>query len=75
VERECERGFLAARGTLGDPRSEQARRCAHEVLSQLPEEDARVDTEITPERLVLWFSTDYNPKAELDGNPVQPAWV
>jgi len=38
------------------------------------EEEARVDTEPTPERLVVWFSTKFDPKAELDGNPVQPSW-
>ena len=38
------------------------------------EEAARVDTVLTPELHVLYFNTDYHPRAELDGEHVEPAW-
>ena len=38
------------------------------------EESGRVDTVLTPESLVIWFSSAYAPTAELDGKPVEPAW-
>jgi hypothetical protein len=38
------------------------------------EEDGRVDTELTPDCLVIWFGSVYAPTAELDGKPIEPAW-
>ena len=38
------------------------------------EEAGRVDTQLTPESLVIWFSSAYAPTAELDGKPVEPVW-
>lgn len=38
------------------------------------EDDGRVDTELTSECLVIWFSSDDVPTAELDGKHVEPAW-
>jgi hypothetical protein len=37
-------------------------------------EAAQLIVETTQERLVIWFSTDQAPSAELDGTAVQPAW-
>ncbi len=38
------------------------------------EEAGRVDTELTPESLIIWFSSAYAPTAELDGKPVELTW-
>ncbi|TFI56920.1 hypothetical protein E2493_17800 [Sphingomonas parva] len=38
------------------------------------ESDARIDAELTPERLVLWFGADHAPAAERDGIPAKPDW-
>jgi hypothetical protein len=37
-------------------------------------EAAQLIVETTAERLVIWFSTDEEPSAELDGARVPPSW-